>query len=306
MFYNKDVMNSKKFANLWKLAHGLNVSDEELEKGNLTDICEELDSKIKSESNNPHRRLSLRTSAHLLAGSANMYKRKVDQLFEDMNKLNEDLTWRRKRTYNSSSSESTSSSKSVTVPEQMKRANTIIPSFGSLEGSSESVDVPEEMRRATTTEFDTSFSPAKKKKFDKLSKRNTPENITRSKTSTDISSADRGTGEEFQENSEASSSNDIHLSEPENVERPERRRELNVDNIVEESTQMRSPTMIDKGTQTATTLVPGRTSNRTSFSADGFRQNLPFAYIVIHDNIADRVPSKIIISSISYNLNSNH
>ncbi|PZC71183.1 hypothetical protein B5X24_HaOG213932 [Helicoverpa armigera] len=151
MFYKKDVMNSKKFANVWKLAHGLNVSDEELEKENLTDICDELDSRITSESNNPHRRLSLRTSAHLLAGSANMYKRKIDQLFEDMNKLNEDLTWRRKRTYNSSSSESTSSSKSVAVPEQMKRANTI--SFGSLEGSSNSLDVPEEMRRDKSMEF---------------------------------------------------------------------------------------------------------------------------------------------------------
>ncbi|XP_047033023.1 uncharacterized protein LOC124639627 [Helicoverpa zea] len=180
------------------------------------------------------------------------------------------------------------------------------PAVGSLEGSSESVAVPEEMRRAKTMEFDTSFSPAKKNKFDMLNKRNTPENITRSKTSTEISSTDRETGEEFQQTSEASSSNDIHRLEPENVERPsERRREVNVDNIVEESTPMRNPTMLDKGTQTTTTLVPGRTSNRTNLSAEGFRQNLPFAYIIIHDNIADRVPSKIIISSINYNLNSN-
>ncbi|PZC86336.1 hypothetical protein B5X24_HaOG211497 [Helicoverpa armigera] len=82
-------MNSEKLANVWKLAHGLDVSDEELKKENLTDICDELDSYINSESNNPRKRLSLRASAHLLAGCANMYKRQVSELFDENGKLAE-------------------------------------------------------------------------------------------------------------------------------------------------------------------------------------------------------------------------
>ncbi|PZC86334.1 hypothetical protein B5X24_HaOG211495 [Helicoverpa armigera] len=205
----------------------------------------------------------------------------------------------------SGSSGITISSDSEAEPEQMKQANTI--SHGSWKrkqlDSSETESVPEEMRRAKTMEFDTSFLPAKKRKLQILRKNKSklivPENITRSKTSTD-----RETGKEFQETSEATSSNDIDLLAPENVKKPaERRREFI---IVEESTPERNPTMLDKETQTNITSVPGRHSNITGHSAEGFSQDLPFAYTIIHDNIANRVPSHIIISSISHNLNSNH
>ncbi|XP_047041147.1 uncharacterized protein LOC124645389 [Helicoverpa zea] len=305
MFSNEDIMNNEKLANVWKLAHGLEVSDEELKKENLPDICDELDSYINSESNNPRKRLSLRASAHLLAGCAEMYKRQVSELFDDVDKLTKDLIRRPKRTDSSSSSGSISSSESEAEQEQIKRANTI--SHGSWEGSqldsSETASVSEEMRRAKTMEFDTSFLPAKKKKFQMLRKNKSklivPENITRSKTSTD-----RETGKEFQETSEATSSNDIDLLAPENVKKPaERRRGIT---IVEESTPVRNPTMLDKEIQANITSVPGRHSNVTGFSAEGFRQDLPFAYTIIHDNIANRVPSQIIISSITHNLNSNH
>ncbi|CAH0595227.1 unnamed protein product [Chrysodeixis includens] len=262
MFYDKSVMNGDKLGSVWKVAN--NMSAGNVADCSLPEICTELDSLVNSDAEEPRKRLSLRASSNLIGGAAKLYKCGIHKLFEDVNKLDEEI-WRRKRPYsiNTSCSET---------------------------DSSESITPPEEMRRQATFEFDPSISPFKRTRIDSITKA-TPR-YTFSRPSTDSVDTESS---ECDVTGQCSRSNCVSLGDKELTTSSDQ------DNVVEclESPQNNR---LDKEVQTSPILTRGPSSIETT-SENGFDTSLPFAYVLIHDNYRSRIPSKIIFTSINSNVN---
>ncbi|KAJ8712847.1 hypothetical protein PYW08_008151 [Mythimna loreyi] len=264
---------------VWKLAH--NIQIENVEENNLPKICKHLDELVTTQS--VTRRLSLRASSNLLGGTAKLYKQSLDKLYHDVIKLNEDFIHRRRR-----HCEPTSSS---------ERADSM---------SESTIEVPEEMRRTAAEEFEnTSFSPKRGRKTE-YPIVNTTKRITMStSTSENLLGNDANSNEEDipDENADAD-----HLdSEDMGTDSKSKDGSQEID-VEEPILEERNPENHhkEKGIQTSPILTSRNCTRRTRINSrgdQGFNRNLPFGYILIHDNYYSRIPRKIIFTSINSDIN---
>ncbi|XP_026740766.1 uncharacterized protein LOC113503147 [Trichoplusia ni] len=273
MFYDKSVMNGDKLGNVWKSANNMttgNVADL-----SLPEICTELDSLVNSEAEEPRKRLSLRASSNLIGGAAKLYKCSIHQLFEDVNKLDEEI-WRRKRpqSINTSSSE-TDSSESVTSPDGMRRQATYELVFN---------------KNDSTIISDTSLSPYKRSRIDSITKATPNYTFSRSTDSADKESSEcdvtghcsRTYCDVTLDDYELTSSSDNQADKEAHADSTEENR-------------------VDKEVQTSPIHLTS--SSLQTDMENGFDTSLPFAYVLIHDNYRSRFPSKMIFTSINNDVN---
>ncbi|XP_028176243.1 uncharacterized protein LOC114364326 [Ostrinia furnacalis] len=223
MFYDKDLMNSKSLGKVWRAAH--DFKEESDEQASMASICDKLDLWVDSDHEDASRRLSLRTSSIFVDGAARLYKRKIESLFEDTQRLDRDMSKRRR--YRCSIDSNQDMSQTYTDPEFH---GTIVSDVSEMESGSHGFDesIPSIEQRRKNPQFE--------------------------------------------------------------------------DGLNFPSTE--EPTKFDKEVQTTPKRQRNRKSNSQELPFDGsFDRNLPFGFILVHDNYQTRIPSKIIFTSITSDIN---
>ncbi|KAL0867976.1 hypothetical protein ABMA27_008643 [Loxostege sticticalis] len=221
MFYDKDLMNSKSLGKVWRIGHGLNEESDEV---SIANVCDKLDLWVDSTNEESSRRLSLRASSVFIDGAARLYKRKLEMLFEDTQRLEQDMS--RPKKFRGLINNESNISQTFTDPEFQVRS------------SDSDATVPNEMQALEFSHTDSTT------------------------TNTECEKTNQNTSSEF------------------------------------EHTTINHK--IDKGVQTS----PKKRKNIRRFeqnlpSDSSFDQNLPFGFVVVHDNYHSRIPSRIIFSSLS-------
>ncbi|XP_075984140.1 uncharacterized protein LOC142981886 [Anticarsia gemmatalis] len=270
MFHIGNITSSECLKSVWRAANEIEmVSDEVYD---LPEICRNLDTWISSETFDVRRRLSLRTSATLINGVSRMYKIGVHKLFEDVKTLDNNMCRR-------------------------KRANTSVSSDSESYHYSDLAPTPEQIRhRQGSQSVETSITPSKRTKTDSTSSLGaTPSYVTH------ISSDESTTNEtHFSHHSSVSSivlSNNSGGRSPENIEDPIQNSPTNQPCLQNPNTNSPKNQRKDKSVQTSPTT--NREERDSDSSEHVLDKDLPFGYILIHDNYHSRMPSRIILSSIN-------
>ncbi|KAG7303207.1 hypothetical protein JYU34_011670 [Plutella xylostella] len=126
MFYDKKLMNSASVGPAWRRANGFSCDENGEGKKTLPEVCDKVHRWMKSEDELASRRLSLRAAATLVAGTARLYRHKMNSLLEDL----QDLQYQKRFDFKElgsgtdfpSMTEDSSSSKSVASPEEMRQS----------------------------------------------------------------------------------------------------------------------------------------------------------------------------------------
>ncbi|RVE49126.1 hypothetical protein evm_006247 [Chilo suppressalis] len=202
-------MNSRHLGKVWRVAN--DIEDGSDEDTSMPIICSNLDSWIASYHEDSHMRLSLRTSSVLVDGAAKLYKRKLNQLYQDVTQLDYDLIFRKRMRRNSS---------------------------GWMDGFHDAIS-------STFTESTQEVSE---------------------------SAHDKQTDEDTITTHDASDKRSGSCENPSNRQEPKNRSRVN------------------KSIQVSPEREPS------------FNEELPFGHIMVYDNYKDRIPSRIIFSSLNYNV----
>ncbi|CAG9791218.1 unnamed protein product [Diatraea saccharalis] len=232
MFYDKNLMNSRHLGKVWRVANNIEVSCNE--DVNMPIICNNLDSWIASRDEEPYKRLSLRTSAVLVDGAAKLYKRKINQLYEDMS-MSPTFT----ENEEDNDSEDQSDIESDCNNENKASKSSVNPSETEIDCITNST-INNNDNKASSC----SFSPSE-------------------------AETDYNTNNTINNNKDKANSNS---SSPREAQAPRK-------------------SMADKSIQ--------KSPNQKQHS---FNEDLPFGHIIIYDNYKDRIPSRIMFSSINHNI----
>ncbi|XP_061722818.1 uncharacterized protein LOC133529181 isoform X2 [Cydia pomonella] len=298
-FYTKEMAENAEIMQAWRAGHG--VSRERDEVINIPQICDEIGNLMRRE-RHPRKRLSLRSFSVLLSGTTRLYRDQVDSLLKDTFEC---------------------SINPVSVPPTVD--DTIAePSDEELPESISNIDATntiespgEELPESNIDASNTIESPGEELPESNIDASNTIESPGEElpESNIDASNTIESPGEELPE-SNIDASNTIENNSPENrnVSEP-----MKYNTDTESLPSEDSNETIADDDSTVFTVTPNskeqinskeqdaaektRDQIETSPTASGtltnFDPDLPFGYIIVHDNYHSRIPSKILVCNLS-------
>ncbi|XP_072934777.1 uncharacterized protein [Epargyreus clarus] len=260
MFYNNSLMNSSNLGLAWRAG---NYQKMDIEEANLPKICDSLDRLLDG---NPDRSapLSLRASSVFIHGVARLYKKEVDSLFKDCYELEMGMALRKTRGMKHESAG--------------ERRSSILNILNDSDDSEiRSCDSSSSLKRRS--QLSESFRNENRKR----SRNNDNDSLEETSSEEDQRDTDNDDDDDDDDDGENSVIPE-NLSSEENEESPR----IETRRI---QTQTNNCYLLDRHRK-------GNTIKLIKHNETNFDKNLPFGCVTIFDSYHDRLPSKIIYSSL--------